>query len=210
MSDDYPRPSLTADVVLLRYHGGRLQVLLIERRRDPFAGHWALPGGFVDAGETPQAGAARELREETGVTDVPLFEIGVFGAPGRDPRGWVVSSAWLGLAPPDCWAEAGDDAQAARWFALTDLPPLAFDHAEVLSAGRARLRELTQLGTEPLQLLGATFRSAQGRHLYKQIHGERRLDPGTFRAFLRRRQAIERVGPSRYRRKPAFDAHWWE
>ncbi len=188
MSDDYPRPSLTADVVLLRYHGGRLQVLLIERRRDPFAGHWALPGGFVDAGETPKAAAA----------------------PGRDPRGWVVSSAWLGLAPPDCWAEAGDDAKATRWFTLSELPRLAFDHADVLAAGRARLRELALLGTEPLQLLGPTFRSAQGRHLYKQIHGERRLDPGTFRAFLRRRQAIERVGPSRYRRKPAFDAHWWE
>ncbi len=207
MSAEYPRPSLTADVVLLRYRGGHLELLLIERKKDPFSGHWALPGGFVDAGETPEAGARRELLEETRVAGVPLYEIGVFGAPGRDPRGWVVSSAWLGLAPPDCWAEAGDDASVVQWHRLVALPPLAFDHADVVAAGRERLRALSMLSPAPLALLGDTFRSAAARHLYVQIHGQR-VDPGTFRAWLRRRRAATRVGPSRFRRNERFDAPW--
>lgn len=205
--DEYPRPSLTTDVVLFRYHGGWLEILLIERRHAPFADTWALPGGFVDPGETPMAGAARELQEETGVEDIPLVDLAVFGTPGRDPRGWVVSAAFLGLAPPGCTARAGDDARAARWFRVGELPPLAFDHGDIITAARARLRELTQVGTAPLALLPASFRTQQARHLYSQIW-DQPLRPGEFKAWLRRREAVERVGPARFRRLPALHPDW--
>jgi len=194
---DYPRPALTADVVLLRYRNGWLEVLLIERSRDPFAQCWALPGGFVDAGETPIEGAARELLEETGVADVLLHEVGVFGAPGRDPRGWVVSTAFLGLASSDCRATAGDDAQAATWHRLSALPKLAFDHDRIIAAAQAVLAKMTQVETSPLRLLDAPFRTTQARHLYSQILGKK-LRPSTFKAWLRRRAAVVRVGPARF------------
>lgn len=206
-SYDYPRPALTTDVVLLRWRGGWLEVLLIRRDRDPFAGHHALPGGFVDAGENPRQGALRELLEETGVGEVPLYEVGAFGDPGRDPRGWVVSSAWLGLAPPDVRATAGDDARSVGWHRLAELPPLAFDHGAIIAAARRRLRALTGLGTEPMQLLPETFRTRQARHLYAQIRDEA-IQPSAFKAWLRRRQAVERVGPSRFRRRPALRPDW--
>lgn len=141
----WPKPSLTADVVALLPRGPEAvpAVLLIERAHAPCAGEWALPGGFVDVknegdqGEAPAVAAARELLEETGVTFAPemLLPVGTFAAPGRDPRGRVVSMAYLGMLPPGTTARAGDDAAAARFFPLDALPAaLAFDHAEVLGA----------------------------------------------------------------------------
>lgn len=204
---DHPRPALTADVVLLRWHGARLEVLLIERDRDPFAGHHALPGGFVDPGEAPRDGAVRELREETGVEAPPLIEVGVFGAPGRDPRGWVVSAAFLGLAPPDVRAEAGDDARSLGWHRLSALPPLAFDHARIIDAALARLRALAPIDPAPLALLPAPFRTRQARFLYAQILG-RAIPPTAFKAWLRRRGAVQRVGPARFIAAPALRDDW--
>lgn len=208
MSDqEYPRPALTVDVVLLRWHGGALECLLIERGGEPFVGHWALPGGFVDAGETPEAAAVRELYEETHVPGLPLVPLGCFGDPGRDPRGWVVSAAYLAFAPPDTRAEAGDDARRVRWARLDELPPLAFDHAKIIAAARERLNELVQLGTLPMALLPETFRMKQLRWLYSQILAQP-LKPSTFKAWVRRRGALERVAPARFRRSLALRPDW--
>jgi 8-oxo-dGTP diphosphatase len=204
---DYPRPALTADVVLLRYRDGWLEVLLIERSHAPFEGCWALPGGFVDAGEAPAEGAIRELAEETGVTDVALREVGVFGEPGRDPRGWVVSAAFLGLAPTTCVATAGDDARAATWHRMSAMPTLAFDHGRIIDTAMDTLRQLTQVETTPMLLLPTPFRTAQARHLYSQILG-RPLRPSTFKAWLRRRAAVVRVGPARFQRAESLRADW--
>jgi 8-oxo-dGTP diphosphatase len=129
----------TADVVLVAAG----HVLLIERGWDPYEGCWALPGGHVDAGETSIAAAARELAEETGIS-VPvadLRQVGAFDAPGRDPRGRYVSVAYTATLPAAPVAPtAGDDATAARWWPLTALPPLAFDHADILTAATALTR----------------------------------------------------------------------
>lgn len=131
---DHPRPALTADCAVLA-DGGR-RILLIRRGREPFAGGWALPGGFVEIDEDLPDAARRELREETGIRVERLAQIGAFGRPDRDPRGRVVSVAFLAAvgaadgSPP----RAADDAAEARWFALDDLPPLAFDHAEIVDA----------------------------------------------------------------------------
>ena len=205
--NDYPRPSLTVDVVLLRYHGARLQVLLIERLKAPYAGHYALPGGFVDADEAPQDAAARELLEVTAASATTLLDLGAFGAPGRDPRGWVVSTAFLGLASPDVEARAGDDARAVSGFSVAELPPLAFDHDQIIAAARRRLAELTQSSTLPLSLLPASFRTQQARHLYCQIL-DRSIPPRSFKAWLRRREVVVRVGPGRFRAAEALHPDW--
>ncbi len=123
---------LTADVVALAGDPAD-RILLVQRRAPPFQGGWALPGGFVDEGETTRAAAGRELAEETGLRARELRLIGIYDAPGRDPRGWTVSGAYLARYP-DAGAVAGaDDAQDARWFALASLPPLAFDHAAIVA-----------------------------------------------------------------------------
>ncbi len=132
--DSDPEPEsirYTADVVAMTPSG---EVLLIERGWPPYEGAWALPGGHVDQGETSRAAAARELAEETGV-HVPaadLREIGVFDRPDRDPRGRYVTTAYLAVVPAGTPFAAGDDARTARWWPVSNLPPLAFDHAEIL------------------------------------------------------------------------------
>ncbi|HEX4592031.1 MAG TPA: NUDIX hydrolase [Gemmataceae bacterium] len=136
---EYPRPSLTVDVVIVTQED-RPRVLLIRRKHDPFAGAWAIPGGFVDPGETLAAAAARELREETGVENVSLEQLAAFGDPGRDPRGWTVSVAFLARVPAGTPATAADDAATVGWHPLDDLPhPLAFDHDKILARAGARL-----------------------------------------------------------------------
>ncbi len=206
---DYPRPALTADVVALRFRANALECLLIERARPPFEGSWALPGGFVDAGEAPRAAAARELLEETAVplSADELIEVGSFGDPGRDPRGWVVSVAWAALLPSATEAAAGDDARAARWWPVAALPPLAFDHAAIITRAVERLRELTQSSTAPLALLPTPFRHRHARFLYSQLWGEQ-LAPRPLKAWLRRVEALERVAPALYARRPAARRPW--
>lgn len=206
-SYEFPRPSLTVDVAVYRWRGGRLQVLLIERGRDPFAGRWALPGGFVDHNEAPEDGARRELLEETGVTVDHLIPVAVFGDPGRDPRGWVVSAAYLAFASSETEAAAGDDARTIGWHGVDALPEMAFDHAQILAACRTHLQALTQSGTEPLRLMPPTFRTKPARHLYGQIMGAS-IKPSAFKAWLRRREVVERVGPGRFKRRAALLNDW--
>ncbi|MDQ0378597.1 NUDIX hydrolase [Amycolatopsis thermophila] len=130
---------LTADVVLFGRSGdGALCVLLIRRGWDPFAGRWALPGGHVDAGEDTEDAARRELAEETGLHIAALSPVGVYAAPGRDPRGRYVTFAYTAhLSGPLPAPRAGDDATDARWWPVTELKAapelLAFDHHQILT-----------------------------------------------------------------------------
>ncbi|MBL1286490.1 NUDIX hydrolase [Streptomyces sp. For3] len=123
----------TADVVVTTTDG---YVLLIERGWDPHAGQWALPGGHVDPGETSRTAAARELAEEAGVYAAPeeLTQVGTWDGPDRDPRGRYVTVAYQLTVISTLPAEAGDDAVSVRWWPLADLPPLAFDHADIIAA----------------------------------------------------------------------------
>lgn len=135
----YPRPSVTVDVAIVTREATP-RVLLIRRKHDPFAGMWALPGGFVDENEPLLQAAQRELEEETGVVQGTLEQLQTFGDPGRDPRGWTVSVVYLArVAPDELRPHAGDDAAAVGWFALQELPPLAFDHAQILALVRQRV-----------------------------------------------------------------------
>lgn len=140
---DYPRPALTVDVVAATREP-RPRVLLIKRGKDPFAGAWALPGGFVEAGETLAAAARRELKEETGAEVGDLEQLYTAGDPGRDPRGWTVSVVFLArVDAKKIKAKAADDAAEVGWFPLDALPDLAFDHAMILSRARTRLADRT-------------------------------------------------------------------
>jgi 8-oxo-dGTP diphosphatase len=135
----YPRPALTVDL-LLATPGPRPRVLLIRRKHEPFAGRWALPGGFVDEGETLETAARRELLEETGVTVAALEQFRTYGDPGRDPRGWTVSVVYLvRVAAEQLRPQAGDDAAEVSWFSLDELPELAFDHARILGDAHRKL-----------------------------------------------------------------------
>lgn len=125
---DWPRPAVTTDIVVLR----EAEVLLIRRAHPPFEECWALPGGFLDEDETLEACAARELMEETGVAAARLRLVGTYSEPNRDPRHRTVTVAFLTRLPAGTEARAGDDAAEADWFALDALPPLAFDHADIL------------------------------------------------------------------------------
>lgn len=144
---EYPHPAVAADVALFRNAGGHNELLLIRRARDPFAGRWALPGGFIDIDEDLEAAARRELLEETGLVAGDLVQLQTFGRPGRDPRERVISVVFIGLAEEDKpdTPQAGDDAAEARWFSVTELPPLAFDHAEIIGLARQRLMTLAAL-----------------------------------------------------------------
>lgn len=138
---EYARPALTVDVVIVTREP-RPRVLLIQRKEDPFAGQWAFPGGFVNENEKLADAARRELREETGSDVGEIEQLYTAGDPGRDPRGWTVTVAYLARVSPDQLKPvAADDADAVGWFPVDDPPPLAFDHAMILGRARARIAD---------------------------------------------------------------------
>jgi 8-oxo-dGTP diphosphatase len=124
----YEKPSVTVDCVVFDDSD---RLLLIRRRHPPFAGQFALPGGFVDPGETTEAAARRELLEETGLQARDLRLLGVYSKPGRDPRGWTISIAYL-VTADDHVAVAGDDAADVEFRADWRELELAFDHNEIV------------------------------------------------------------------------------
>ncbi|HNU76807.1 MAG: NUDIX hydrolase [Prolixibacteraceae bacterium] len=128
----YPRPALTVDALVMSGTAAERQLLLVRRGKDPFKGWWALPGGFVDMEETLQTACLRELEEETGLRLPAMEQFRVFDAPDRDPRHRTISVVFYALIPEAETARGGDDAAEARWFPVSDLPRLAFDHREIV------------------------------------------------------------------------------
>jgi 8-oxo-dGTP diphosphatase len=138
---DYPRPAVTVDMVIVTREKTP-RVLLIRRKHPPFVGKWAIPGGFVEMEETLEAAAQRELFEETTLRALKLEQLHTFGDPGRDPRGRVISVAYLALVDPrKLKPRAADDAAEVAWHDLMHPPTLAFDHSEILALARQRLKE---------------------------------------------------------------------
>jgi 8-oxo-dGTP diphosphatase len=189
-------PAVTVDTIILTVEDdlSDLKVLLVRRGHGPFAGRWAIPGGFVEPDESLQQAARRELAEETGVTDVAYLEqLYTFGDPERDPRGRVITVAYYALVPPHgAEPTAGDDAAEAAWFSIFDLPPLAFDHDAILDYALRRLRSKMEYTTVGYGLLGEQFTLSELQSLYELILG-RELDKRNFR---RRVLAMGRIEPT--------------
>ena len=172
---------VTVDLVVFALHESRLQVLLIERAIEPFAGRWALPGGFVRDGESLEAAARREREEETGIRDVFLEHLYTFGDPDRDPRGRVVTVAYYALLTGDAAPlAAGTDASAAKWLPAREHPPLAFDHERILAYALERLAMKLEYTTVGFQLLPKKFTLGQLQRVYEEVLG-RELDKRNFR-----------------------------
>jgi len=150
--------------------GGHLKVLLIQRDLPPFEGKWALPGGFVRVEETLEQAAQRELREETGVDINYLEQLYSFGAINRDPRGRVVTVAYYALVNLQAHSVKADtDARTAAWFAIGNVPPLAFDHPSILQMAHNRLKAKVRYQPLGFELLPAKFTLRQLQHLYETI-----------------------------------------
>jgi 8-oxo-dGTP diphosphatase len=193
----YPKADNTVDAVVFGVEQGKLVVLLIRRGREkePSYNSWALPGGFINMDETLEESVRRELKEETGL-DLPyLKQIGTFGDPGRDPRGRVISTAYMALVPPTS-VEGGDDASDARWHPVEDLPPLAFDHEKILATGREHLNSLAIGPDSPVgSLLPDEFTLTELQKVCEAILGP--LDKRHFRARVLSAGLVESTGETR-------------
>jgi len=177
----YPRAALTVDCVVFGFDEGELKLLLVERGLEPFKGRWALPGGFVRVDETLDNAARRELEEEAGLKNVFLEQLYSFGEVERDPRERVVSVAYYALVKlSEHEAKAATDAANANWFAVSKVPKLAFDHAEILATALARLKAKVRYQPIGFELLPPKFTLSQLQHLYEAIL-ETKLDKRNFR-----------------------------
>lgn len=169
----YPHPAVTTDSVVFGFDGTSLNLLLIERGMEPYKGSWALPGGFLKMDETAEVGALRELQEETNVTDIYMEQFQTFTAVDRDPRERVLTIAFLAFVRQEKYEiMAGDDAALARWFPISNLPELAFDHQEIIRVALEKLR--WKITYEPLafRLLNKTFTMTQVQTIYEVVLGQ--------------------------------------
>src|SRR5712672_3169293 len=177
----YPRAALTVACVVFGFDDGELKILLIERGLEPFKGRWALPGGFVRVDETLDEAARRELVEEAGLKNVFLEQLYTFGAVNRDPRERVVSVAYYALVKLAAHnTKAATDAADARWFPISKVPKLAFDHADILATALARLKGKVRYQPIGFELLPPRFTLSQLQHLYEAVLGTD-LDKRNFR-----------------------------
>ena len=134
----YPHPAVTADCVLFCRVGQQLKVLLIERGNDPYKGCWAFPGGFMNMDETAEQCALRELQEETGLVVGGLRQLGAYSAVDRDPRERVISVVFYAVVD-ELPVQGADDAAKAQWWPINAIPPLAFDHEQILRDALERI-----------------------------------------------------------------------
>jgi len=177
----YARPALTVDCVVFGLDDQDLKVLLIQRKLNPFRGQWAIPGGFVNVGESIDDAARRELQEETGLEKVFLEQLCTVGDPKRDPREHVVTVAHYALVRlSDHRVCAATDAAQALWFSLDDLPKLAFDHDAILKTAHERLQNKLRYQPVGFELLPKLFTLRQLQELYEVVL-DRALDKRNFR-----------------------------
>jgi len=189
--EDFARPSVAVDVVVLTVKGADLCVLLVQRNEHPFKGKWALPGGFLrvnrtakDQGEDLDAAAVRELEEETGLRADQVFldQLRAFGKSGRDPRMRVVSIAYFALVRPDLLplVRAGGDASRVWWMPVTEASELAFDHETILQTALDHVRERLETTAISKSLVPDTFTIPELRAAFEVVSGKK-LDRGNFR-----------------------------
>jgi 8-oxo-dGTP diphosphatase len=199
-TSEYPVFYVTVDVVALTIRDDTLCALVVQRAGEPFQGRWALPGGFVDPGEGLYDAAGRELAEETGLRAGArrLEQLASYGDPGRDPRGRVVSVAWLAIVPEATAPEAGSDAARAEWRSVSSLlrrGQLAFDHDTILADGVERARSKLEYTALATAFVEEEFTVADLRRVYEVVWGVT-LDAGNFHRKVTRAGFVEPTGES--------------
>lgn len=195
---DYPRPSVTVDLIIFTIIDARLVVLLVKRKEHPFKGSWVVPGGFVRVGETSQdqgedldEAARRELQEETGLDAdrVHVEQLATFGKAGRDPRMRVISVAYVALVRPDLApiVKAGGDVSDAKWASMDELKKLdlGFDHREIVSTALAHVRRDVESSDIAFDLVPLTFTIPELRNVHAIVL-DKEMDPGNFRRKFNR------------------------
>jgi 8-oxo-dGTP diphosphatase len=198
--NDYPRPSVTVDLVIFTIAEDDLKVLLIRRGVEPFKGRWALPGGFVEIDESLEQAAARELQEEVGVTNLYLEQLYTFGDPKRDPRGRVISVAYFALVDAERQRIiAASDAADAAWCSVFDpelRARLAFDHKKILDTAVWRLRNKIEWTTVGYELLPKKFTLSELQRVYEIIL-QRPVDKRNFRKKILAQGQVQELNESR-------------
>jgi 8-oxo-dGTP diphosphatase len=188
------RPLVTVDVIIFTLRNDDLQVLLVRRRGWPCEGMWAIPGGLVGLDETLESAALRQLEEETGLVDVYLEQLYTFGAPNRDPRDRIITVAYFAVVPETgIVPRTTDDEGDVRWWSIYHLPPLAFDHADILHYALTRLRYKLEYTAVGFELLPDAFTLTELQNTYEIVLGEE-LDKRNFRRKILGAGVIEPSG----------------
>lgn len=171
----YPHPAVTTDNVVFGFNGEGLSVLLIKRGIEPYKDHWAFPGGFMNMDETAEEGALRELNEETGIENIYVEQLQAFTKVDRDPRERVLTIAFMAFVRQEDYGyvKGGDDAKEAKWFSINELPPLAFDHEEILRVALERLRWKISYSPIAFHLLNETFTMTEVQTIYESVLGQK-------------------------------------
>jgi 8-oxo-dGTP diphosphatase len=195
--DDCQRPLVVVDVVIFTLRDDDLRVLLVRRSRPPQEGMWAIPGGRLALDETMEEAALRTLEEQTGLGDVYLEQLYTFGEPRRDPRDRVITVAYFAIVPvTDAVRCADTHGDRVRWWSIYDLPPVAFDHADILDYALTRLRYKLEYTAVGFELLPEEFTLPELQMAYEIVLGET-LDKRNFRRKILSAGVIEPSGSRR-------------
>jgi 8-oxo-dGTP diphosphatase len=190
----YEQPGVTVDLVIFTVNEESLKVLLVRRAEEPFADFWSIPGGFLRIGESLEGAAMRVMEEKTGVTDVYLEQLYTFGKPDRDPRARVLTVTYFSLLPWKNLHQPGSKKVTdLAWFAVDDLPELAFDHREILTYAINRLRAKASYSNIVYGLMPVDFRLSDLQKIYESIIGKE-LDKRNFRKRMLATGLLEETG----------------
>lgn len=215
-SYEYPRPAVTTDCVIFGFDGEELKVLLIERAIEPYKDQWALPGGFIALDESADACARRILQKETGLEDIYLEQLYTFSGVNRDPRYRVISIAYYALVKlADYATKAGIDTTEVKWFKISEVPRLAFDHHQILQVAQERLKGKIKYQPIGFELLPEKFTLPELHSLYETVL-QTSLDRRNFRKkmlsydFLVDLSEVKQVTRSRAPKIYRFDKQKYE
>lgn len=193
----YETPLVTVDIVLCTVIQNQLKVLLIQRKQPPFEHMWAIPGGFIHAGETLEQAASRRLFEETNVNHIYLEQLGSFGKPDRDPRARVITVAYYALVSAEkLYLEAHANAEDVKWVSVNELNDLAFDHYEIVQMALAKLKRHLESSSVAFQLLPEKFTLTELQRVYELILGKT-LDKRNFRKKILASDILKDTGETK-------------
>lgn len=185
---------ISVDSVIFGYTEGKLKVALIKRKKPPFLGEWAIPGGFMEGNETVNETALRELQEETGISAVYLQQFGVYSKRGRDPRGPTITIALFALIKSEnVKLIATEDAETAQWWPIDNIPSLAYDHNEIYTDALSALRLTFTVRPIAFELLPKEFTLNEFQNLYEQVFGVK-VDNRNFRKKIQNFTFISSTG----------------